>query len=174
MLKILSVVLKRKKYAIIAIVVGVIMAGVSYYLTVKNIYHNSIFAYADMNGTLFTVTSLFLGAAIAVLLGFHVALLIFRRDIVKARAVSNKAASFGGAVTGIFASGCPSCGAPVLGLMGFPLGLFSLPFRGIELKVFSIVFLVLAIFLISKNIKKNLACQLIENNSQIIKEKGVN
>lgn len=171
MLKILSVILKRKKYAIIAIVVGFIMAAVSYYLTVKNIYQKSIFVYADMNGTLFTITSLLLGALVAILLGFHVALLIFRRDIVKARAAGNKVAGVGGTVVGILASGCPSCGAPVLGLIGLPLGLFSLPFKGIELKIFSIVFLALAIFLISKNIRKNLACQPTKNNSQIIKGK---
>lgn len=159
MFDILTIILKRRKYAIIAALIALVMAAVSYYLTVINIYHNSIFAYADMNGTFFTITSLILGLIIAILLGFHVSLLVYRRDIIKARAVGNKVAGVGGAAVGILASGCPSCGAPVLGLVGLPLGLFTLPFRGIELKVLSIIFLLWAIFLIVKNIKENLNCQ---------------
>lgn len=156
MFRILSVILKKKKYAVIAIISAIIIGGVSYYLTVVNIYHKSIFAYADMNGTLFTITSLTLGVAIAVLVGLYLALMIFRKDIIKARATGNKAVSLSGLITGVVASGCPSCGIPILGLVGFPLALYSLPFKGLELKALSITFLVLGIFLISKNIKKNL------------------
>jgi hypothetical protein len=159
MFKILIPILKRKKYAVIALVTALIMAALTYYLTVVNIFHKSLFAYAAMNGTGYTIISLTLGLMIAVLFGCYIALLVFRREIVKARAVGNKAASFTGTVTGILAAGCPSCGAPILGLIGLPLGLFSLPFRGIELKVLSIGFLLLSIYLISKNIKKNLACE---------------
>lgn len=163
MFKILLSILKKKKYVIVALIVTIAMGAISYYLTVVNVYHNSIFVYADMSGTLFTITSLVLSAIIAVLLGFHVALLVFRHDIIKAREIRNKVASFGGAMTGILASGCPSCGAPLLGLIGFPLALWSLPFKGLELKVLSVGFLVLAIFLISKNIKKNLVSQCSTN-----------
>lgn len=158
MSRILIIILKKKKYAIIALSLMVIMMVISYYLMVVNISQKSIFFYAEMNGILFTVVSLMLGLLISVFFGFYVALLVFRRDIIKARAGGNKAAGLSGTITSIVASGCPSCGAPVLGLLGFPLGLFSLPFRGIELKLFSLAFLVLAIFLISKNIKKNLVC----------------
>ena len=156
MFKILSVILKKKKYATVALIAAIAMAAISYYLTVVNIYHKSIFAYADMNGTWFTISSLTLSAVVAILVGLYVAMMIFRRDIVKAKEVSNKAAGFGGAITGIVASGCPSCGAPILGLFGFPLALYSLPFKGLELKALSIIFLFLAIYLISKNILKNL------------------
>lgn len=160
MFKILLVILKNKKYVVITLIVTIIMGAISYYLTVVNVYHKSIFVYADMNGTLFTIISLTLGLVIAILFGFYIALMVFRRDVIKGRAVGNKATSFGGVVTGIVASGCPSCGIPLLGLIGFPLALYSLPFKGLELKVLSIIFLGFGIYLISKNIKKNLACQV--------------
>ncbi len=159
MLKILFILLRRRKYALIAISTALIMAILSYYLTVVNIFHKSILIYAEMNGVLFTTVSMTLGFIIVVLFGCYIALLVFRRHIVKARAAGNKVASLGGTVTGILASGCPSCGAPILGLIGLPLGLFSLPFRGIEIKILSIGLLVLSIYLISENIKKNLVCE---------------
>lgn len=159
MLKILSVILKKKKYITIALVSAAVMGGASYYLTVINIYHKSIFVYADMNGGWFTIISLTLSAVIAILVGLYLALVIFRRDIVKAKSIGNKVTGYGGVITGIIASGCPSCGVPLLGLIGFPLALYSLPFKGLELKVLSILFLVVGIYLISKNINKNLVCQ---------------
>ena len=162
MFKILLVILKKKKYVMITLIAAIIMGAISYYLTVVNVYHKSILVYADMNGTLFTITSLTLGLAMAVLFGLYITLMVFRRDIIKGQAAGNKAAGFGGAFAGIIASGCPSCGIPLLGLIGFPLALYSLPFQGLELKVLSIIFLGLGIYLISKNIKKSLACQLIK------------
>lgn len=160
MLNILAIILKRKKYLFIFIAVTVIVFMISYYLTVWNVYHKSIMAYAEMNGYFFTLTSLLFSLIIAFLSGFYISLLIFRREIIRAGAVGNKAAGFGGALSGLLASGCPSCGTPLLGILGLPLGLFSLPFRGVELKIVSAVFLFLAIYLIIKNIKENLTCQI--------------
>jgi hypothetical protein len=159
MFRILAIILKRKKYLLIATIATILMAGISYYLTVVNIYHKNIFAYADMNGTLFTIISIILGLIISLLVGFYFALLVFRRDITKEKTVKDNASGLAGIGTGIIASGCPSCGVPLLGLVGFPLALYSLPFKGLELKALSIVFLGLSLYLISKNIKKNLACQ---------------
>lgn len=156
MFHILSIILKNKKYLIIALVTTALMASVSYYLTVVNVYRNSPFVYADMNGTWFTIFSLILGAAISILLGGYIALLVFRRDIVKAKSAGNKIAGLSGTVVSLIATGCPTCGAPLLALVGWPLGLMALPFYGLELKVLSIVFLLLAMFFISKNIKHNL------------------
>ena len=163
MFRILITILKRKKYLIAAVVSSILMASISYYLMVVNVYQKSIFVYADMNGTLYTITSLILGLIIAILFGFYLSLLIFRHDIVQAKATGNKATGLTGAAIGIVASGCPSCGVPLLGLIGFPLALYSLPFKGLELKILSIIFLFLGIFLIAKNIKKNLfgCCPII-------------
>lgn len=159
MFNILLVILKKRKYALIALISAIIMVGFFYYLTVINVYHKSILIYAEMNGSWFTIITVILGVLIAILFGSYIALLVFRREVVKARALANKTTGFSGAALGAIASGCPSCGVPILGLIGLPLGLFSLPLKGIELKIISIGFLFLSIYLISKNIKKNLVCQ---------------
>lgn len=158
MFRVLFVILKKKKYVAIAFIAAIFMAVLSYYLTVKSVFNKSIFIYAEMNGSLFTAVSLFLSITIAVLIGLYISLLIFRKDIIKKRAAGDKVIGFGGAGAGILASGCPTCGAPLLGLIGFPIGLFSFPFKGLELKILAIGFLLLSIFLVFKNIKKNLVC----------------
>ena len=163
MSKIISTILKRRKYYTIAGIAAALFASISYYLTVVNVYHNDIFIYADMNGTGFTIVSLFLGVITSILLGLYIALFVFRRDIIKKMSIGNNAATFSGTTIGILASGCPSCGVPLLGLVGFPLALYSLPFKGLELKILSIALLILGIYLILKSIKKSLVCN-VDNN----------
>ena len=160
MFRIGLIILKKKKYALVAGAVALAVSGLSYYLTVVNVFEKSIFIYAEMNGVLFTIITILLGLAVAILFGLSSALLVLRRDIIKAGAGSGRAAGLGGAIFGLLASGCPSCGAPLLGLVGLPLGLFSLPFKGIELKLVGVAFLLLSVKLIEKNIEKNLICQI--------------
>jgi hypothetical protein len=164
MFEIIFIILKRKKYLFAALLTFAIMAAASYYLTVSNVFHKNIFIYAQMNGYLFAIISIFLGLVISVLFGFYIALLVFRKDIAVKSFSKDKLASFAGTSANIIASGCPSCGVPLLGLIGFPLGLSYLPFKGIELKIISAVFLLVSISYISKNIKKNLECGLRKQN----------
>lgn len=160
MSKIISIILKRKKYLLISVLVAIVTFSILYYLTVLSISNNSILVYAVMNGVVFTVLSLLLSAITVTLLGIHVAVMVFRHDLVKTVSLPDKAAGFGGGTIGLVAAGCPTCGAPVLGLLGYPLGLFLLPFGGLELKVLSIGLLLLAIYLVVKNINRSLACQI--------------
>ena len=160
MFKILSIILKKKKYAFIAAISSLLIGAISYYLTVVNISSKSILIFIEMSGPAFAFSSLLLSLAIALLLGVYVALLVFRRDIVRAKAMGNKLTGGIGGTVGIIATGCPACGAPLLGLIGLPLGLFSLPFKGLELKIISIIFLLLSIYLINKNVKNNLVCKV--------------
>lgn len=161
MLKIISVILKKKKYLAIAFSSGLIFAVLTYYLTVINVYQNSIFIFALMNGYFFTAISLLFILATAVLFGVYLALAVFKRDLTKAnrsKAAGNKASGLSGTISGILGSGCPSCGAPLLGLVGLPLGLFSLPLKGLELKILGVILITLSIYLITKNIKNFLFC----------------
>lgn len=159
MLNIVFTILKRKKYILITLVSAVVMGAITYYLTVVNIFHKSVVLFAEMNGLLFTIISLTLGLFIAILFGIYISLTVLRRDIIKQKALGDKVTGFGGILTGIIASGCPSCGVPLLGLIGFPLALFVLPFKGLELKVLSIMLLVISIYYLSRNIKNNLVCE---------------
>ena len=151
-------ILKRKKYLIPAVVVAAVVFVVSYVLTVWNISGKSITIYASMSGWPFTLFSLFLSLVISVLIGVYLALVLVRRQLIKDKELKNKLSSAGGTVIGLFAAGCPTCGAPLFALFGAPLALFSLPFGGLELKVLSIALLWLSIYLLVENIQKQLVC----------------
>jgi len=164
MFEIIFIILKRKRYLFVALLTFAIMTVASYYLTVSNVFHKDIFIYAQMNGFLFTLISLLLGLFVSVLFGFYIALLVFRKDMAVKSISKDKLTSFAGTSANIVASGCPSCGVPLLGLIGLPLGLSYLPFKGLELKIISAVFLLVSINYISKNIKRNLECSLEKRN----------
>lgn len=160
-IEITTSVLKRKKYWIPAVILVAVIFGISYYLMVKNIAFKSITIYAEMSGFWYTAISLVMSLAVAILSGIYLALFLFRKNIIKEkRAAGHAATSAGGVTTALLASGCPTCGAPVFALFGFPLALTSLPFQGLEIKLLSILLLSLAIYLLAENIQKNLTCKV--------------
>lgn len=105
--------------------------ALSYYLTLLPVTGLSLETYADMNGVGYTAASLLLSAIMSVLFGVWVALLSFK--------AKPGLSGFIGTIVGAAAIGCPTCGAPLLALVGMPLGLFHLPFWGLELKAISII-----------------------------------
>lgn len=115
----------------LAIAASVMAFAVSYYLTVSSVTGGSISTYADMNGFWYTALTLGMSAAISVLFGVWAALVssISKQGI----------PGFFGTLLGAAATGCPTCGAPLLALVGLPLGLFGLPFWGLELKAVSVI-----------------------------------
>lgn len=161
MFEVASIILGRKKYALIAVSAFAVMFGASFYLTVVGVYHKDIFVYAEMNGYLFTIATLILGFIIAVLFSIYITLLIFKKDIdARTENTKEKTGSFIGVGANMIASGCPSCGVPLLGLIGMPFGLAALPLGGIELKIASAIALLFAIKLVNEIIKKNLVCKI--------------
>jgi hypothetical protein len=160
MFKIIFIILKRKKYLITAVLLAVLLFVLSYFLTVINVFQKSIKIYADMNGTGYTVATLFLSAVMSIFFGIYGALMFFKFDLKTIKTKSDKITTSGGGALGVAASGCPSCGSPILGLFGAPLSLMALPFRGLEIKLFSILLLFLSIYLINKNIRGHLLCKV--------------
>lgn len=132
--------LRQKKY--IAILSAIIAFALSYYLTVLPVTGLSLEIYADMNGLWFTVLTLGMSAIISVLFGVWVA--------VVSSAARPGVSGFLGTLVGAAATGCPTCGAPMLALFGAPLGLFGLPFWGLELKAASIILMSVSIFYMLK------------------------
>lgn len=166
-------VLKRKKYALIALTAAIIMAGFSYYLTIVNVAFHSFAILLQMDGPLFTTISFALSLTISVLFGIYLALLIFRRDLIKDNKNSLPRTEppsgsgtgakinfpgLGGTVAGVLAAACPTCGAPLFALFGAPLALMALPFQGLEIKVLSILLLFLSVYLLAESIEKKINC----------------
>lgn len=157
--QIIPPILKRKKYALIALGAGIIMASVSYYLTIINVAFHSLPILVQMDGLQFTAISLGLSLVISALFGIYIALFIFRRDLIKdSRHVKPIISGIGGTITGVIAAACPTCGAPLLAFFGAPLALMALPFQGLEIKVLSILLLSLSIYLLTESIEKKINC----------------
>ncbi|MBI5135157.1 hypothetical protein HZA86_02900 [Candidatus Uhrbacteria bacterium] len=161
--KIIIILFKRKRYLLTAGSLAIGMVALSYYLMVFNITGKSIVAYSIMNGAAYTIGSLLLTMIIAIFFGIHGAVWLFWRDIRRKREKSKGSlVGIGGALGGIVASGCPTCGAPLLALMGAPLALLSLPFRGIEIKVVSIALLISSTYWLLENVYRQISgsCQV--------------
>lgn len=154
-------ILKRKKYAIIAIVATVILEALSYYLTIADVAFKSIFVLIEMDGFFFTAASLLLSFCISLFFGAYLALIVFRHDIMKAQKNAPHAiASLGGTLANVAVSGCATCGAPFLAIFGAPLGLMSLPLQGMEIKIVSFFLLLLSLHLLTKSIEKKFKCEV--------------
>jgi hypothetical protein len=152
-------VLKRKKYAIIAIVATILLEALSYYLTIANVAFKSVFVLIEMDGVYFTVASLLLSFCISLFFGIYLALMIFRHDIMKEeRSAKHALAGVGGTIANVIVSGCATCGAPFLAIFGAPLGLMALPLQGMEIKIVSFFLLLLSLHLLTQNIEKKFKC----------------
>ncbi len=135
------------------------MAGLSYFLTISYVAFHSFTILLEMDGPIFTTVSFVLSLAISALFGIYLALLSFRHDLIKnSRDAKAVISGLGGTIAGVFASACPTCGAPLLALFGAPLALMALPFQGLEIKVLSVLLLLLSVYLLAKSIEKKLNC----------------
>ncbi len=140
-----------KKKAHVAVAAAASAWALFYYLTVMNVYQNSLQIFIQMNGFYFTIASLLLNAMIAVMIGVFAALLSYRYECAKKYGYSGTAAT----AVAIFSAGCPTCGSFLLGLAGFPLGLLALPLHGIELKIIALLALAASV-----NIASSSACKI--------------
>ncbi len=152
-------VLKRKKYAIVTLVSTFFMAAISYYLTIVNVAFHSFFVLLQMDGPLFTTVSFALSLTISALFGIYIGLLVFRHDLMKDNKNAKAVVSgIGGTIAGVLGAACPTCGAPLLAFFGAPLALMALPFQGLEIKVLSILLLLLSVYLLVQSIEKKINC----------------
>ncbi|MFA4831179.1 MAG: hypothetical protein WC862_02625 [Patescibacteria group bacterium] len=169
LLIIIAPILKRKRYLLTAAGAALAMFALAYYLMLFNITDKSMAAYAYMNGAWHTIGSVALTALISIMFGLYSGVWLFRRDIMKARKKAGHIAlSASGALGGLLAAGCPTCGAPLLALFGAPLALMSLPFKGLEIKVLSVILIFLSIYSLAESVYKQLAraCKI---NAPILK-----
>ncbi|MDP2672547.1 MAG: hypothetical protein Q8O84_01925 [Nanoarchaeota archaeon] len=156
-LKIVKNILSIRKYKLIVILTGIVLFVVLYYFFVSAVANNNLKNSIIMDGNLYVGISL-LGAFItSALSGIVLAMLFFKFNFYRN---FSKRGIFGFIGSGIsaFGFGCPTCGAFLFGLIGMPLALMYLPFRGIELQVLGIFILILSIYFTGKSI--NSSCNI--------------
>lgn len=89
----------------------------------------------------------------AILFGIDLSLLVYRFRKYGMLELKSESGAGIGTILGIFASACPVCGSTLLSLLGVTGGLGSLPFKGLEIKALSFIFMALPIFIILREIK---------------------
>jgi len=152
-----SAVLRGREYRIISFALGLLFFGVLYYFLVATIADKSIRLSVMMSGAGLITWSIVNIIVISLLSGILLSMLIFRFRSYQ-RFGKKGIVGFIGSGIGAFGVGCPTCGAFLFGLIGMPLALMYLPFRGVELQVLGIVVLLASIYLTGKSIKG--ACKL--------------
>ena len=146
-------ILNRKNYLILFISVSLLTFLVFYLLTLATVTDQSLGIFIMMNGFWYTLSTFFLLAVIALLFGVYVSLLAFKIKLrCKGKGIIVSIFGGSGLIVGLFGAGCPMCGAALFALFGAPLALFFLPFKGIELRLLSIILLSLSIYLRSRSL----------------------
>lgn len=144
--------LSYQRYFLIFIIVSFISFVVFYKLTLVNIANQSLKIFVMMSGFQYTVVQLFILGIISLLFGIFVSLLVYKiRLTQKIKKSSSMWGSFG-LIFGLFSAGCPTCGALLFSLIGMPLALMYLPFKGLELKILSIILMSISIYFLSRSL----------------------
>jgi len=144
----IKTVLSKRNYFFLFFFSSLISFFVFYFLTLWTVTNKSLRIFIEMNGYNYVFFSFLFMAVISLLLGIFISLFVFKIRIRKSYGVFG----FLGLITGVFSSGCPMCGSIIFALFGMPLALFLMPFKGLELRVLSIILLTISIYSLSKNL----------------------
>lgn len=157
-MSVLSDVLRKPLYAAIAAIISIVL-GVLFWLLTFYFTPTPLTDYIRMYGVTFTVTTVVMGSAIAVLTGMNTSLIVFRKRMTGRLGFRRGAGSSAcSAFTGAVASGCPVCTMPLLGIFGLGGALALFPLQGLELKISATIALAISLYFISKNVK--ISCKM--------------
>lgn len=146
-------VLSKRNYFILFASVTIVFFLIFYLLTLATTTDQSLSIFIMMNGLDYAISTFFLLAVISLLFGIYISLLVYKiRMNLKGKKMMSIFGGSGGFIVGLFGAGCPMCGSVIFALFGAPLALFFMPFKGLELRVLSIMILSLSVYLVSKNI----------------------
>lgn len=153
--------LKETKYKFIAIIFGISAFAILYYFLVAKVANNSLWISVMMSGSGFITFSVVTILITSVLSGILFSMTLFKFNMYKS--IEGKGIfGFIGSGIAAFGVGCPTCGAFLFGLIGLPLALTYLPFRGLELQIVGIIVLMLSIYFVGKSI--NGSCRILSKS----------
>jgi len=154
----LKKVLRNKKYLCLFLVFTFLFSIGSYYLTIYKIANLDNFVY--VNGASFSVIYFILSFFVASLLGLYLSLFFYKYNKLKNLDYKNSTGGFFGGFIGALGSGCAGCSVSlfsgIASFFGLSLGLASLPFKGLELKIFGVLFLAGVNYFSLKNLDKKI------------------
>ena len=163
----------NKRYFIAALLIAVVFYLINVFI---NSLHQLRFFY-DTNGFYESLKFFFLLAIglerliiptsfitlilIGILIGILFSMIAYRTRKLKMVSKETGFLATIGIFLGVIVPGCVACGIGLISFFGFGAAFLNLlPFKGFEISVLSIVILIAAIFMISKDIKKDVACKI--------------
>ncbi len=160
---VLRQVYKNRKYFYMTLIVAVVSFIVFYKLTLATISNNSLKIFIMMSGYNYTYFTLLSFVIISVLFGIYLSIFVYRFKLIKLmrekKGISIGFIGYLGLVAGVFGAGCPTCGSVIFALIGAPLALMYFPFRGLELRLLSIVILLISIYILTRSLYKCGTCE---------------
>ncbi|MEK7123628.1 MAG: hypothetical protein AAB851_01910 [Patescibacteria group bacterium] len=159
--------LKQPYYVLIALDAGLGLL-LLYYWLLRQVTTFGIFWESAAGDSFYLYSSIALDLFSAVFFGLNAALLVYAWENSKLAAKGGLFSAKGGlpsAVGGIFGAigaACPTCGAFLLSLAGAGGALSLLPFKGLEVKAVSLMFLAAGFLFALKNIKEDCADCVIQ------------
>ena len=158
-LQLISNVLTMKSYASIAVISGVGLGLIYYFLTMSMLPSHLDTTMELMPS--YIITSITLTITVSALAGINFALMAFKIKRMKMMnsVKSNSSAVLGGAFAA-FTPGCPACTAPLAVILGAVGGLSLFPMQGLELKFISVGVLVFSIWWITRGLQSKSCCKI--------------
>lgn len=158
-LQLISNVLTIRRYATIAILSGMGLGIIYYYLTMSMLPTH--FDAAIDIAPSYIITSVGLTIVISALAGINFAMMAFKMKRMRMMnsVKSNSSAVLGGAFAA-FTPGCPACTAPLAVILGAIGGLSLFPMQGLELKFISVGVLIFSIWWIARGLQSKSCCKI--------------
>ena len=154
-------ILKQKSFGVIAVISGVLLGLVYYFLTLSSALNH--FAIDVVVSPQYLAASVGLTFIVAILGGINIALVAYN---IKTQRINlqkgGSSAIFGGALAA-FTPGCPACTTSLTAVLGIVGGLAIFPLQGLELKFVSIAALSFSIWWAMRNINKASCCTMERN-----------
>ena len=154
-------ILKQKTFGVVAIISGLVLGIVYYFLTLEMALSHMSTEIELM--PLYMAGSISLTVIVAVLAGINIALVAYNIKTQRTRNMKKNGTSaiLGGALTA-FTPGCPACTTSLSAVLGIVGGLAIFPLQGLELKLISIAALTFSIWWAMRNINNATCCVMKE------------
>ena len=155
-------ILKQKRYAVIA-VVSSIGFGILHYFLSLSLLQTHIDTVAEAM-PIYLGASLSLSVIVAALAGINISLIAYKFK--QSKMVSIKKSGSSSILTSafsVFTPGCPACTTPIAVLLGTVGGIALLPLQGLELKLISVGALVFAMYWITRGLQRPSCCSMKEH-----------
>jgi len=147
-------VLKIKEYFLSFLILTFLFCFLYYELTIYGIKNLDNFIY--FNGVIYVGFYIILTLLISILLGLWLTLMFYKFQCLKKIDLNHSGTSFLGFLLGIFGTGCAGCSFTLfsyfLSFFGLALGLARLPLQGLELKILSVILLLISNYFILNNV----------------------